>query len=72
LVKLGLGVGVSARWTARAELAAGSLVWLPLPGASIRRTWCVVRATGRTLSLAEETFIGLCRSAGSLIERDNH
>jgi DNA-binding transcriptional LysR family regulator len=71
LVKLGLGIGVAARWTARAELRAGSLVWLALPGTPIRRTWCIIRASGRGLSLAEETFIGLCRSAGSQIERAN-
>jgi DNA-binding transcriptional LysR family regulator len=70
LVKLGLGVGVAARWTARAELAARSLVWLPLPGAPIRRNWCIARAAGRTLSLAEQTFVGLCQSAGGHIARD--
>jgi DNA-binding transcriptional LysR family regulator len=71
LVKLGLGVGVAARWTARAELAAGSLVWLRMPGAPIRRTWCIARSASQPLSPAEATFIGLCKSAGSIIARDN-
>lgn len=70
LVKLGLGLAIASRWTASAELKTGSLVWLPLPGAPIRRTWCIARASTRTLSLAEETFVGLCQSAGSLVASD--
>ena len=69
LVKLGLGVSVAGQWTAREEVKEGSLVWLPLPGASLRRTWSIAHAAGRTLSLAEQTFIGLCQSAGSVIGR---
>ena len=67
LVKLGLGVSVAGKWTTRAEVREGSLVWLPLPGATLRRSWCIAHASGRTLSLAEQTFIGLCQSAGSVI-----
>jgi LysR family transcriptional regulator, low CO2-responsive transcriptional regulator len=64
LVKLGLGVSIVAPWIARPELAEGSLVWLPLPGSRLTRTWCVAVTASRKLSLAEETFIGLCRQAG--------
>jgi len=69
LVKLGLGVGVAARWTARPEISNGSLVWLGLPGVTVHRTWCIAHASNRTLSLAEETFAGLSRSAGRWIGR---
>ncbi|MDB5296339.1 MAG: cmpR 2 [Phycisphaerales bacterium] len=65
LVKLGLGVGVMAAWTARPELAAGSLAWLPLPGGRVRRRWAVATQAGRALGLAEQTFIGLCRAAAA-------
>lgn len=68
LVKLGLGVSVVARWIARKEIEEGSLVWLKLPGGPVKRTWCVARTSGRALSLAEQTFIGLCQSAGAMIE----
>ena len=65
LVKLGLGVSITSEWVARGDIAAGSLVWLPLPGGRIHRTWCIAHTTGRTLSLAEQTFVGLCQSAGA-------
>jgi DNA-binding transcriptional LysR family regulator len=65
LVKLGLGISVMAPWVARPELAQKSLVWLPLPGRKLRRQWSVAAPAGKTLSLAEQTFIGLCRSASS-------
>src|SRR5439155_957872 len=63
LVKLGLGVSVAGQWTTRTEVAEGSLAWLPLPGATLRRSWCIAHASGRTLALAEQSFIGLCQSA---------
>lgn len=63
LVKLGLGISLMAQWVARPELEQGSLVWLPLAGARIHRRWAVGVSSGRTLSLPEQTFIGLCRSA---------
>ena len=63
LVKLGLGIGVAGKWTAKNEISNRSLVWLPLPGASVRRAWCIAQPSTRELSLAEETFVGLCESA---------
>lgn len=63
LVKLGLGVGILARWVAQKELAEGSLVALPPGRRRLTRQWGILHARGRRLSLAEETFIGLCRSA---------
>lgn len=60
LAKVGVGAGVLAPWVARRELAEGSLVSLALPGGALRRTWGVGYLRGRRLSLAEETFAGLC------------
>lgn len=62
LVKLGLGVSILAPWTARKELQERSLVALPLGRRKLRRRWGVLHWKGRRLSLAEETFIGLCES----------
>jgi DNA-binding transcriptional LysR family regulator len=62
LVKVGLGVGVLAQWVARAELAAGALVSLPLGKRKLRRRWGVAYRRGRRLSLGEETFVGLCQT----------
>ena len=70
LVKLGLGVSVAGQWTTRNEVNDGSLVWLAMPAASLRRSWTIAHAAGRTLSLAEQTFVGLCQSAGSVISRE--
>lgn len=70
LVKLGLGVSVAGRWTTRVDVNAGSLIWLPTPGARLKRSWCIAHTAGRTLSLAEQTFSGLCQSAGSVIVRE--
>ncbi|HEX8295138.1 MAG TPA: LysR family transcriptional regulator [Chthoniobacteraceae bacterium] len=62
LVKLGLGISIGAPWTARKELGEGSLVALPLGRRKLKRRWGVLYWRGRRLSLAEETFIGLCES----------
>lgn len=62
LVKIGLGVGVLAPWVARAEIASGALVSLPLGKRKLRRRWGVAYLRGRRLSLGEETFVGLCQT----------
>ncbi|HEX8311989.1 MAG TPA: LysR family transcriptional regulator [Chthoniobacteraceae bacterium] len=62
LVKLGLGVSILAPWTATKELKEQSLHALPLGRRKLRRRWGVIHWRGRRLSLAEETFIGLCES----------
>ena len=67
LVKLGLGVSILAPWTARKELKDHSLVALPLGRRKLRRRWGVLHWRGRRLSLAEETFIGLCVSVSERI-----
>jgi LysR family transcriptional regulator, low CO2-responsive transcriptional regulator len=60
LVKLGLGVSILAAWTARKELEEGSLVALPLGKRKLRRRWGILHWPGRRMSMAEETFVGLC------------
>ncbi len=62
LVKLGLGVSILAPWIARKELEEKSLVALPLGKRKLKRRWGVLHWRARRLSLAEETFIGLCES----------
>jgi len=63
LVKLGLGVSIVAPWVVQRELEDGSLVALPLGRKKLKREWAVVHWRGRRLTLAEETFVGLCRAA---------
>lgn len=68
LVKIGLGVGVFARWVARKELAEGSLVARPIGPESLRREWGFGHLRGRSLGLAEETFLGLFEAAIETLE----
>jgi DNA-binding transcriptional LysR family regulator len=63
LVKLGLGVSILAPWIARKELEERSLVAVPLGRRKLRRNWGIFHWSRHHLSLAEETFVGLCRSA---------
>jgi DNA-binding transcriptional LysR family regulator len=63
LVKLGLGVSILAPWIARKEIEDGSLVALPLGRRKLQRRWGILQWRGKRLTLAEETFIGLCKSA---------
>jgi len=62
LVKLGLGVSILAPWIARKELHEGSLAALPLGRKTLPRRWGILHWRGKRLNLAEETFIGLCKS----------
>ncbi len=77
LVKLGLGVCILAPWIARQELEERSLVGLPLGRRKLRRNWGIFHWRSRRLALAEETFVGLCRSATEALSgwdwrRSNH
>ncbi len=65
LVKYGLGVGILAPWTARREVRDGSLVLCPLGRRKLKRSWGLVHWRGRRLSLAEETFVSLCKSGAN-------
>jgi len=68
LVKLGLGVSVLAPWIARKEIESGSLVAFPLGRRKLQRRWGILQWRGKRLSLAEETFIGLCKAASAGIQ----
>lgn len=72
LVKIGLGVGILAPWVAHQELSNGSLAALPLGRRKLKRNWGIVHIRGRRLSLAEETFIGLCRTATAELQQRGH
>jgi DNA-binding transcriptional LysR family regulator len=63
LVKLGVGVSVVSPWIARKELEEQSMVALPLGRKRLRRRWGILHRRGKRLSLAEETFVGLCKAA---------
>ena len=69
LVKLGLGVSILAPWTARKEIEERSLVALPLGRRKLRRRWGVLHWRGRRLTLAEETFVGLCEAVSERFSR---
>lgn len=69
LVKIGLGISMMAPWVTARENEQGSLVSVPLAGLRVRRQWCVGSVTGRTLSLAEQTFINLCQAVSKKILR---
>jgi DNA-binding transcriptional LysR family regulator len=63
LVKLGMGVSILAPWIAKKEIAEGSLAALPLGRKKLQRRWGILSCRGKPFTLAEETFIGLCKSA---------
>ncbi|HAB17757.1 MAG TPA: LysR family transcriptional regulator [Verrucomicrobiales bacterium] len=69
LVKLGLGVSIAAPWVVQRELEDGSLRAIPLGRRKLKRFWSVAHWKGRRLTLAEETFVGLCRSAVETLPR---
>ena len=62
LVNLGLGVSILAPWIAAKELQEKSLVALPMGRRKLKRTWVIASRKGRRLSIAEETFIKMCRT----------
>jgi len=62
LVKLGLGVSVVAPWIAMKDLLEKSLVALPLGKRKLKRSWGILYWKSKQLTLAEETFVTLCRS----------
>ncbi|WP_221030893.1 LysR family transcriptional regulator [Actomonas aquatica] len=68
LVKIGLGVGVFARWVAQKEVEEGSLVPVPIGVQPLRREWGVGHLKGRRLGLAEETFLGLFEAAAEMLQ----
>jgi DNA-binding transcriptional LysR family regulator len=71
LVKLGLGVSIMAPWVAEKEIEDGSLVALPLGRKKLQRRWGILQWRGKRLTLAEETFMGLCESATAHMKSGN-
>ena len=65
-----LGISVVAKWTAKQELNTRSLVWLPLPGAKLKRTWSIAWLASCEPDMAEHTFIRLCEYASKRLDRD--
>jgi DNA-binding transcriptional LysR family regulator len=62
LVKLGVGVSILAPWIAQKEIQEQSLFALPLGKRKLKRHWGIAHWKSRRLSLAEETFLGLCKT----------
>lgn len=62
LAKVGMGAALLAPWVARKELEERSLVALPVGKKRLNRHWGIAHLRGRVLSLAEETFTGLCET----------
>jgi DNA-binding transcriptional LysR family regulator len=62
LVKLGLGVSILAPWIAQKELQEGSLCALPIGKRKLKRRWGILLRKEQRLTLAQETFVGLCRT----------
>jgi DNA-binding transcriptional LysR family regulator len=63
MVKLGLGISILAPWIARKEIENGNLATLPLGKRKLKRTWGILHARERRLSMAEETVLKLCAAA---------
>ena len=68
LVKLGLGVSILAPWVAQRELSEGSLRALPLGPRKLERSWGILLRKGQHLSLAQQTFLGLCTAVSENLE----
>jgi DNA-binding transcriptional LysR family regulator len=62
LIKLGLGVSILAPWVAQKEIAEGSLRALPLGRRKLKRRWGILLRKDHRLTLALETFTGLCQA----------
>jgi hypothetical protein len=53
---------------AQRELADGSLCALPLGRRKLERSWGILLRRGQRLSLAQETFIGLCAAVSENLQ----
>jgi len=69
LVKLGVGVSIIAPWIAARELQEKSVAALPLGRRKLKRNWGIVHWRNRRLTMAEETFLTLCKTACATLER---
>lgn len=62
MIKIGLGISILAPWIAAKEIKEGTLVSVPLGKRKLRRHWGIVTLKTKRLSLAEETFVSLCKT----------
>lgn len=60
MAKIGVGVGIVAPWVAPRELESGDLVACRFNENPVRRTWGLFSHNGKTLSVAEDAFFGIC------------
>lgn len=60
MARIGIGVGIVSPWIAREELARGLLVQVPIQKALLRREWGAIMHDNKSLSMVEETFLGIC------------
>lgn len=60
MAKIGVGVGIVAPWVARQELDSGELVACRLNENPVRRIWGLFIHDGKTLSVVEDAFLGIC------------
>ena len=71
LVAIGMGVSVLTDWVVAEALRKKIVCKIPLGKKKLRRHWGVSLLRRKRLSLAEETFVGLCKaSLESVIERN--
>jgi len=61
-VAVGLGITLLSNHAARPELAAGTLVRVPIPGSPLRRSWFVLQREGAPLLPEAASFRAFCRS----------
>jgi len=62
MAKIGLGIAVVAPWIASEEISQGILSQRIISKPRLTREWGLFFNKGKTLSLAEETFSGICES----------
>lgn len=60
MARIGIGVGIVSPWVAREELDKGQLVQVPIRKEPLRREWGVFSHESKSLSLVEDTFVGIC------------
>jgi DNA-binding transcriptional LysR family regulator len=63
LVKLGLGIGIMAKWAAKKELQDRSLLALPLGRKALHRHWGILHWHSKRLTFAAERLIALFKAA---------
>ncbi|MEK0445334.1 MAG: hypothetical protein RLZZ399_655 [Verrucomicrobiota bacterium] len=63
LVGIGMGISVLADWVVADAVKRKVVCKIPLGKRKLRRRWGVLMLRRKKLSLAEETFVGLCKAS---------